>query len=506
MSKSKKPNILIIMTDQHSPHFLGCYGNKLVRTPNLDELAASGIRFDNCYCSSPLCVPSRMSFMTGRTPGRNQVWNNSNILNSNVFTWAHALGEAGYLTSLIGRMHFVGPDQHHGFEERVIGELCSGQPGSWSSGGPAWTKYPSITCGQRRESVEYSGKGSTMYQWYDETVTAAACEYLKEATEGKKNRPFAAVVGYILPHCPFISEHELFDYYYDKIEMPDVEEEQPETIKRFRRIRDIFFLDIADKNKKVALAAYCALCEQVDRAVGKVLDKLKDTGLSEDTLVIYCSDHGESAGEHGCWWKSNYYQCSASVPFIAKWSGVIQPGTNSDAVCNLYDIAPTLTEIAGVDIDCDYDGSSLLDIMKNGVSPEWRNETFSELCDIQTEHDLLPSRMIRSGKWKLWVYDDREGLPPALFDLENDPDELNNLGHDPAHAKIREELIAKVYSEWEPERVVKQSKQSSNDFGRIANWTRKTNPPGPYLVEMPSADYESDVELIYPPNDYIFNG
>ncbi len=127
---SDKPNILLIMTDQHSKHVLGCYGNSLVGTPNLDCLAAEGMRFTDAYCPSPLCVPSRMSFMTSCTPSANEVWNNNHILHSGIPTWAKLLSSAGYETTLLGRMHFCGPDQGHGFEYRPVGEAGRGQAGS----------------------------------------------------------------------------------------------------------------------------------------------------------------------------------------------------------------------------------------------------------------------------------------------------------------------------------------------------------------------------------------
>ena len=131
-----QPNILLLMTDQHSKYHLGCYGDDLVRTPHLDKLAASGVRFDNAYCASPVCVPSRMSFMTSRRPSANQVWNNNHILRSDIPTWAHALGIGGYETALIGRMHFVGADQRHGFEKRPLGEYSAHHPGASRQGGP----------------------------------------------------------------------------------------------------------------------------------------------------------------------------------------------------------------------------------------------------------------------------------------------------------------------------------------------------------------------------------
>ena len=236
---SKSPNFLVFMTDQHNPSVMGCSGDAVVRTPTLDRLAARGTRFADCYCPSPLCVPSRMSFMTARYPHRNRVWCNRHILSSAIPTFAHALGIAGYSTALIGRMHFEGPDQLHGFEARPFGEYCANHPGVPRPGGPAFTVVPRKTTGQTREAVEIAGRGRGSYQWYDERVTEAASSFIENHAGSADDRPFAAVVGYVLPHCPFIGDRELFDYYYERVTIPSVEERQPSTITRFRRDRDI---------------------------------------------------------------------------------------------------------------------------------------------------------------------------------------------------------------------------------------------------------------------------
>ena len=153
----KRPNILVLMSDQHSKRQLGCYGDPLVRTPNLDRLAYEGMQFDNAYCPSPVCVPSRMSFMTGRTPTSNRVWTNQAVLNSGIPTWAHTLTNAGYETALIGRMHFVGPDQRHGFEKRPLGEYMAVHPGAPWEGEPVFKAIPTDATSQHRISVEMAG-------------------------------------------------------------------------------------------------------------------------------------------------------------------------------------------------------------------------------------------------------------------------------------------------------------------------------------------------------------
>lgn len=488
-----KPNILVIMTDQHSKFFLGTYGNKLVRTPNLDRLAKQGMKFTNTYCAAPLCVPSRMSFLTSQSPTNNEVWNNNHILNSGIPTWATLLSTAGYETSLLGRMHFSDIDQHHGFEYRPVSERGAGPVGFTHKGGPFWTKFPGKTSGQSRAGVEIAGTGHTHYQWSDEERTRVTVEWLKEKAKNPSH-PFAAVLGYVLPHCPYVALKDLFDYYYDKIEIPSAECEQPDTIKRFRKIRGLIDPELPKERIRVALAAYYALCEHIDSLIGNVLDTLESTGLAENTLVIYTSDHGEMAGEHGCWWKSNYYEGSAGVPMIARWPGVINPDTISNNVCNLMDIGPTLAEIAGTSFPYGIDGRSMLEIMKNGNDQNWENETFCEFADFNGGQ--FPSKMIRSGPWKLWFYADNEKLAPALFNLDEDPNELNDLGTDPQYENIRKILFEKIYEGWNPESVLVKSRRNWDYFDLLREWGLATDPEAPDAMIYPSDAYESDVELL----------
>ena len=167
-------NVLILMSDEHNKYHLGCHGDPLVQTPHLDRLAAEGMRFSNAYCPSPLCVPSRMAFVTCRYPSADQVWNNRHILPSSIPTWAHAVGATGYETALVGRMHFVAPDQRHGFERRPIGEYLAAYPGASRQGAPLFRGMPVATTGQPRISVECAGRGRTTCQVFDEMVAEAA--------------------------------------------------------------------------------------------------------------------------------------------------------------------------------------------------------------------------------------------------------------------------------------------------------------------------------------------
>ena len=459
---SDKHNILIIMSDQHARGVTGCYGNDIVRTPNIDRLAAEGMRFTNAYTPAPLCVPCRGSFMTSRTPSRNRVWENLHILAHNIPTWPHHLAAAGYETSLIGRMHFMGTEQRYGFENRPIGEYFDKN---------SYEKKPHHgALAQSRYVVETTGKGETIYTWREEQTADAACEYLTQhANASSDDRPFAATVGLWLPHCPYVAPKELFDYYYDRVDIPPVEQAQPETITRFREHRGI--TDITEDEIRAARAGYFALTEFMDMQVGKILKTLQETKLDKNTLVIYCSDHGDLAGNHGCWWKSNYYEDSAGVPLIARLPDVIAPGSTQQAVCNLMDIGPTCVDVAGAKPMRDVDGRSLWPTLQGNHPEDWVDETFSEFCEFKYTGDSnFPSRMIRSGQWKLWAYGDEANLPPALYNLEDDPGELNDLAGNKKYAAIRDQLLEKLHANWDPKLVQTQAQQQREDFFTLNKW------------------------------------
>jgi choline-sulfatase len=500
MAAIERPNILVLMSDQHNAGVMGCAGDPVARTPNLDRLAAEGVRFSDAYCPAPLCVPSRMSFMTSRTPSRNRVWNNRHVLSSAIPTWTHYLGAGGYETALIGRMHFVGPDQRHGFELRPLGEFSAGHPGNTWTGGRAWRHYSDKSTGQNRTAAETAGTGYSLYQWFDEQVAGSTCEYIRGKAGGSGDgRPFAAVAGFLLPHCTFICPKALFDYYYERVEVPAASEDAPPAVNRYRRFRGLTDPELPAERVRIARAAYYGMCEFFDSQVGRVLDCLDETGLAGNTLVVYCSDHGEQAGEHGCWWKSTYYQGSAGVPLLARLPGTVPGGRVSGAVCNLMDLGPTLCEAAGAGPMRAVDGRSLWRALRGEHPADRVEETFSEFVDGRTgesDHPCLPSRMIRSGKWKLWVHEDEDRLPPVLFDLEADPAEMSDLGSDGAHASVRGKLLARLREGWDPELTRSETLRLDRDAAALGAWGRAVRPDCADALPVPEEDVERGIVLL----------
>jgi len=466
-----QPNFLILISDQHNPHVLGCYGDKIVRTPNMDALAEKGVVFEHAYCASPLCVPSRMSFMTGMQPCETKVWGNGDILPSDVSTFAHCLGGLGYETALIGHMHFLGLDQWHGFDKLLVG-----LPGpQYPNGAPPLP--PSLMVGARcdsREAVTLAGPGRMAYGVFTEAVGKTTADYLRQ--KGKeKGRPFCAVAGMLLPHPPFICDKAEWDYYLDRVTLPQVPagyfDKLHPAIKLWRKHRGIE--DLTPDEIRRARAAYYSLVTQTDRQVGLALDALRETGLDKNTVVIYTSDHGEMAGENGMWWKFNFYEGSVSVPLIVSCPEKFQSGRRVKALASLTDVGPTLVDLASTEAMPGATGKSLAPLLR-GEKTDRADEAFSEYS--LTPHGESPMRMVRSGRWKLVHH---EGQRPQLFDLESDPHELNDLAEDPAHAEVRKRLGERVLTGWSAEEIGKEMAKRAPHRRVIGRWCQVVNPPSP---------------------------
>lgn len=466
-----RPNFLVLMSDQHSPHVAGCYGDRVVQTPHFDALASQGVLFEHAYCQSPICVPSRMSFLTGQQPSAIRVWSNPDILASDIPTFAHALGAGGYETALIGRMHFQGVDASHGFERLLVGNIT-----------PTYAHIPHSlprdllvgAGGNSCAAVALAGPGRTAYQAHDEQVAEAAVEYLRQKAR-QKERPFCAVAGFVLPHAPYICEKSDWDYYLRRVTLPDIPEGYYETLhpamKVWRKSRGLEGLTRDEVRK--ARAAYYGLVTHFDRLVGQVTRALRESGLDRDTVVIYVSDHGDMAGEHGMFWKNSFYEGSVGVPLIVSCPARFQPGRRIQQIASLVDIGPTLIDMAGAPKLPDATGRSLLPLLSGGSAADWPNEAFSE---FPSTRGVPAMRMIRSGRWKLNHY---EGFRPQLFDLENDPHEFCDLGETLEHAEVREKLHRRVLAGWSAALMEEELRRRAANRQVLRDWALRTKPPAP---------------------------
>ena len=463
-----RPNFVVVVSDQHHPRVMGYAGDGVVRTPNLDRLAAQGVRFEGTYCGSPLCVPSRMTFLTGRHCSDIGVWSNNCMLASDIPTFAHGLGIAGYETVLGGRMHFVGPDQRHGFERRIIGDVLSPFPGGPP---PDLGHIPTATTGQSRKAVEVAGPGRTAYQAYDMAVTDACCRYLEGRGRAKDDRPFCLVVGYVLPHCPFICPKRLYDEYHDRVGIPQVppgyENRLHPAIRLWRERRGVNGLDEATVRR--ARAAYYGLVTFMDEQIGRLLQALSGTAFAKDTAVVYLSDHGEMAGEHGMWWKSSFYEGSVRVPMLWSWPGRFPEGRVIPRVTSLLDVGPTLLDLAGADLLPGASGRSLAGFLSgSGEVEDWPDEATSENVLWGGEP---AGRMIRQGPWKLNHYHGYDA--PQLFNVAEDPEEFEDRAEDPACAAVRERLLARAREGWDGDRIEAELKRRADGRAVVRRWAGK---------------------------------
>ncbi|MBA2449707.1 MAG: choline-sulfatase [Chloroflexi bacterium] len=447
---AERPNFLIIMTDEHNPFVSEPFGHPFIQTPNIQRLADRGVLFENTYCNSPLCVPSRASFMTGKYVHRIGVWDNAAALSSNEPTWAHRLNLAGYDTAISGKMHFIGEDQRHGFQRRLVGDIH----GKYHRALVDWNTREGWGTAGQRQRLEEAGPGDYLYQQYDDCVTTRAVDYLAEPE--RKDQPWALCVGLITPHFPLIVREQYWDLYYPHhADLPDIPPGHLEQLHpQHRRLREYFGLEGAtEEQTRRGRAAYYGLVTFADERIGLVLDALERSGLDDNTVVVYVSDHGEMMGEHGLWWKCSFYEGSSRVPFIVSWPRRFGPGRRT-AITSLVDLTRTVVDLAGCDVDeADLDGRALIGLLE-GREPDGGGIAFSEYAAHGTDR---PARMVRRGRFKLSYYHQE---PVELFDVVADPAELADLANSPEHASVREELTALVLRGWDPNRVDRRARES----------------------------------------------
>ena len=439
-----KPNILFIQVDQLTAHSLRAYGDTVCHAPNLDRLAAEGVVFDTAYCNYPLCAPSRFSMATGRLCSQIGAYDNAAEMPASVPTYAHYLRAAGYQTALSGKMHFIGPDQHHGFETRLTADLYPADF-SWV---PNWGNEGKRDTNDSR-GVLISGICERSVQIdYDEQVTFQAIQHLYDMARSDDDRPFFLQVSYTHPHEPYLCRMEFWGLYEGvEIPMPRVpalpaEEHDAHSV---RLLTDFNMLDarFADEDIARARRAYYGSISYIDSMVGQILDVLKAIGAAENTAIIFTSDHGEMLGERGMWFKKHFFEPSLRIPLLLKAPGVEPQRVYEFA--SLVDLLPTfmgLSEGSGWTSPVEplegIDLTTLLD--RDAAQPE---RTIH--AEYLAEATPAPIFMIRRGKLK---FVSSEEDPPLLFDLEADPDERVNLAGLPGYADTVSQLEAELRQKW----------------------------------------------------------
>lgn len=424
-------NFLFIFSDEHRRSLTGCYGSSVIKTPNLDRLAARGVVFDNAYTPSPICVPARGALATGKWVHQGPYWDNVFAYHGECPSWHRRIRDFGYRMDVTGKLHYRSAEDDNGFTTEVdtmhrlrgtgdlIGSIRNPSP-------PPRLAMPALANG--------AGPGECTYNDYDRKVTDNAVRWLEERGREQASDPWAYMVSLTRPHYPLTCPKEYFDLYDpDSIELP--EWYQGLTYARHPWIEELattinygdYFKD--DAHVRRAIASYYGLVSFLDAQVGRILDVLDEAGLTENTRVLYSSDHGDNVGDRGLWGKSTMYEESSAVPMILAGPG-IAAGRRVSSPVSLIDIYKTAIESVGKDVpveDRALPSRSLYEFIEH-EEPE--RIVFSEYHAMGSNH---ASYMIRFGDWKYIYYVTHE---PELFNMAADPNERTNLAQDPAYSDI----------------------------------------------------------------------
>ena len=441
MSPSK-PNILLIVSDQLAAAYLPAYGHQLVKTPHIDRLAAEGVVFENAYSTSPLCAPARATLMNGLLPSRTGVYDNAAEFPSAIPTWAHYLRLQGYRTCLSGKMHFVGPDQLHGFEQRLTTDIYPADYG-WT---PDWRLkqeridwwYHNMT------SVLQPGIAEITNQLeFDDEVAFLARRQLYDYARYQPDTPFALCASFSHPHDPYAARAQFWNLYRDEdIDLPQVaamaRAELDAHSQRLYDVSDIGAYTVSEADLRAARHGYYANISYIDDLAGQLLSTLEATGQLDNTVVLLTADHGDFLGERGLWYKMSFLEPSARVPLII-WQPKRFGARQVAEPVSLADLLPTLAALGGVQhLARPVDGRNLKPVLEG--APE--NPETTVWGEYLAEGAIAPMYMLRRGRWK-FIHSPAD--PDQLFDLSTDPLELSNLApHRPAQAaSLRAEVNAK---------------------------------------------------------------
>ena len=473
---SDRPHILLVMVDQLAAPFLRAYGHTVTRTPTIDRLAEGGVLFRSAYSPSPLCGPSRASLMTGALPSRTGVYDNAAELPSSIPTFAHYLRLEGYRTCLCGKMHFVGADQLHGFEERLTTDVYPGDFG-WT---PDWSRPDERVDWwyHNTSSVREAGVAEITNQLeYDDEVAFTAIRRLYDYARYEREAPLLLCVSFTHPHDPYVARQRHWDLYADdEIDAPAVPARPVEQLdphgRRLWHAAAMGDDEITDNEIRDARHGYYASLSYVDERIGEVLAAFKACRLADDTIVMFVSDHGDFLGEHGLFFKMSFREHASRVPLIVHAPGRFAPRLVRQPV-SLVDVLPTLADLARPGLSNrlarPVDGRSLVPLLEG--APEEADATI--LGEYVAECVPAPMVMTRRGRWKFVHV---PGDPDQLFDLESDPLELTNCAEDDAYEAEARAFLEDTRRTWDLEaldRDVRASQQARlTVFDALSQGTR----------------------------------
>ncbi len=468
----KRPNILWICSDQQRKDTLGCYGNPFTNMPNLDRLAAAGVKFTSAYAQNPICMPSRVSFLTGRYPRTCQVrYNGQNApKEAGEHMISHLLKEeGGYMCGLAGKLHtaLCNPSVTPVIEPR----LDDGYDYfAWShEPGPRWPMNAYTmwlnNCGVSYKTVQradcrYVQNG--MPEEYHQTKWCAdqAIAFMDNAKN--YDVPWMFSFNCFDPHHPFDPPEEYLERYLQRLDEIPLPRYSPSELDEkcamarknhagaYRRPGFFAYDEMTEKDHRMIKAAYWAMCDLIDVQVGRMLDYLESSGQMENTIVIFHSDHGESLGDHGIYLKGAYfYEECVNVPLIISWPGKFRSGVTSQALVELVDLVPTLLDVCGLPAHPAVQGRSLAPLLRGETDPDtFRDSVYSELyADKGNAVPHMYTTMVRDRRYKLTrvhaaeTEEEKESCPGELYDLGNDPGETRNLYREDSAADIRQYML-----------------------------------------------------------------
>ena len=451
-------NVIVIMSDEHDPRIMGCAAHPIVKTPHLDALAARGVRYSNAYTPSPICVPARAAFATGMRVHQTRHWDNAMPYTGTPRGWGHVLQMQGVRVESIGKLHYRDEEDQAGFDkEHIPMHVVGGHGMVWAS-----IRDPYLTrSGGKRMLGERVGAGESPYTSYDRSVTERTKAWLHQAAE-KPDQRFVLYVGLVAPHFPLIAPEAFFALYPPE-NMPEPKLHPNTGYQRhpwvqayadFMRNEEDFR---SPSERLEAFSAYFGLCSFLDHNVGEITEALRQSGLEQDTTVIYTSDHGDNLGARGLWGKSTLYQESVCIPMIVAGPG-LQPGVCATPV-DLLDLFPTILEGTGADPEGEMGtrpGRSLFDIASSPLDSE--RVIFSE---YHAAGSNTAGFMVRKGRWKFHYY---VRFRPELFDLDADPEELDDRAGDPAYASVLREMEQELRRICDPEAIDALAKQDQMEM------------------------------------------
>lgn len=441
-------NLLVLLSDNHNRALMGAYGHQLAATPSLDRIAASGARFTSAYAASPLCCPSRAAIATGRFPHQTGYVDNAIVYDGRITSWMRRLRDQGHRVTSVGKLHFRSSDDDNGFTDELLPMHILGGKGGVHMLLRGYDDEH-VNKGQFELYMERSGVGTAPYQGFDVEITKAACAWLDRHGAGAA-RPWVLFVSYPSPHPPFRVPERLWGL-HPEAEVPLPGRWRPEersehpALRHLRRIMGTGRITDEALMRKIA-TGYLGLVAHLDEQIGKVLARLDDLGLTGRTRVLYTSDHGDLAGEHGLLGKCCMYEGSIGVPLLMSGPG-IEAGRVVRQGASHVDLFPTIVEAVGAELtaeDRDLPGVSLFPAL---AGREVERPVFAEYHATGSKSGVF---MLREGDRKLVYY---VGMPPQLFDLAADPGEATDLVADGSGLEITRAMEERLRAICDPEAV-----------------------------------------------------